>query len=474
MPYVLVDSLKAGVDRTRPIYASAAGTAWSIINAHLSRGGDAEKRKAFIAKYGLPANATFGLKATATALYVFGSGATPSGIPSGVTYQRLQHPSAVDMSALLWAELFNGLIYAIAEYVDDSVHHFYNGSRVTDWDGGAGNPAVKGRTARTLQRKVYSAGSYQLSFSGVDTATGWTDPGDTGAGQINMSNHLAGSEDIISLAVYQAKIAAFSRNAIQIWLMFASAASNAQDQVLESIGTRAAKSVVGFHEHDVFFLADSGIRSLRTVDITGVAGIDDVGTAIDPLIAEYIATLTDAEVEAAVAVVEPKDGRLWMAIGARIFVFTYFSNRKISAWSWYEPGFTVEDFAVKAGRVYARADDTIYLYGGDDGDDYDASRVTVQLPFLTAGKPGHFKAWTGMDVAATGTWEASVLVDPNDEDVEENIGEFDGVTFDGEQASHWTHKTHIAPKLVNEEEGYASLSNLALYYQGADSPGGTA
>lgn len=474
MPYVLVQDFKAGVDRTRPIYAGAPGTVWSGINCHVSRGGDLEKRKSFVAKYGLPANQTFGLKATATALYVFGSGATPAGMPAGVSYQRLQAPSAADMSALLWAELFNGKIYAIAEYTDASVHHFYDGTRVTDWDGGAGNPAVKGRVARTLQRKVYSAGGYQLSFSGVDTATGWTETTDTGAGQINMSNHLAGSEDIVSLAVYQAKIAAFSRNAIQIWLMFAAPSSNAQDEVLEAIGTRAAKSVIGFHEHDVFFLAESGIRSLRTVDIAGTTGIDDVGSAIDPLVSEYVATLTDDQIEAAVSIVEPKDGRLWMALGERVFVFSYFPGRKISAWTWYEPGFTVEDFTVLEGRVYARADDQIYLYGGDANATYDSCTVTVQLPFLTAGKPGHFKAWNGMDVAATGTWTAELLVDPNDENVVEHIGEFAGVTFDGEDAAHWTHKTHVAPKLTNASEGYASLSNLALYYQGAESEGGTA
>ena len=472
MPYLLVQDIRLGVDRTRPIYSSPAGTAWSAINCHVSRGGDLEKRKAFIAKYALPSS-TFGLKSTATALYTFGSGTTPAGMPTGVTYQRLEHPSAVDMSALLWAELFNGLIYAIAEYTDDSVHHFYNGTRITDWDGGAGNPTVKGRVARTLQRKVYSAGGYQLSFSGLDTATGWTDGTDTGAGQINLSNHLSGSEDIVALTVYQAKIAALSRNAIQIWLMFSNPTNNAQDQVLEGIGTRAAKSVLAYHEHDVFFLADSGVRSLRTHEQIDQAGVDDLGTPIDPLVTEWVESLTDAEIEAAVSVVEPKDSRFWMAIAGRIFVFSYFPAKKISAWTWYEPGFTVEDFAVLTGRVYARSGNTIYLYGGDDNDEYDASQVTVQLPFMTAGKPGHFKGWTGADVAATGTWEMDLLVDPNDTAVKEYIGEFDGVTFGGEEAGHWSHHTHVAPLLTNNDIGYASLSNLALYYQGADSPGGT-
>lgn len=471
MPYILVDNLRAGVDRSRPIYAAAAGSIWSGINGHLTRGGDFEKRKAFVAKYGLPNN-TFGLKATADRIYVFGSVAAPT-MPAGVSYQRLQHPSSVDMSALLWTELFNGLIYAIAEYSDGSVHHFYDGTRVTDWDGGAGNPAVKGRMARTLQRKVYSAGEYQLAFSGVDTATGWTDPGDTGAGQINMSNNIAGAEDLTGLAVYQSKLAVFSRNVIQIWLMFADPDDNVQDQVIEETGTMAPGSVRGFGDLDVFYLSDSGIRSVRARDVTNAAGINDVGTPIDSLVVEWLASLTDDEIEGAVATVEPIEGRYWLAVAGRVFVFSYFPGRKISAWTWYEPGFTIEAFTTRLARVYARSGNTIYLYGGDDNDSYDACAVTLQLPFLTAGKPGHFKQITGFGMAGAGTWDVRLLVDPNNEDREEHVGDVEGVTFPEEGVALESHHTHVAPKLTHEAEEYASISNIALYYLGADSPGGT-
>lgn len=472
MPYVAVNDFRLGVDRSRPIYSGQNGSVWEAINGHFTRGGDFEKRKAFSAKYALPTG-TFGLKATASALYVFGSGTDP-GVPTGVTYQRLQHADGVTaMTALLDAQLYNGKVYAIAEYADAAVHHFYDGTRITDWDGGAGNPTTKGRVARTLQRKVYSAGGSLLSFSGVDTAIGWTTTTDTGAGQITMSNHLSGSETLTALAVYQSKMAVFSRYVIQIWLMFADPADNAQDQVLENTGTRAPGSVLSFGDLDVFYLSDSGVRSLRQRDSNTSAGVNDVGTPIDSLIAEWVASLSEDEVKAAVAVVEPFDGRYWLAMGNKIAVFTYFPSRKIAAWSWYEPGVTFSAFTTLNGRIYGRAGNTIYLYGGTDNATYDTCEVTLQLPFLGAGKEGHFKQWTGFDIAASGNWELDVLVDPDDTTVVEHCGAMSGFTADGEHAMHIGHHPMIAPRLKNEAVGYASLSRVLCYFQGADSAGGT-
>ena len=472
MPYTLIADFRLGVDRSRPIYAGISGSLWSGINGHVTRGGDFEKRKAFQATYALPTG-TFGCAAAGSALYVFGSGADP-GVPSGVTYQRLQHPDGITgMSAVLWTERYNGLLYVIAEFTDSSIHHYYNGTIVSDWEGGAGNPSFDGVVAKTLSRKIYSAGSNKLAISGNDTATGWTDGTDTGADEINMSNHLGGAETLTALSVYQKKLAVFSRLAIQIWDMAADPTANSQVQVIEGTGTRAAGSALGFGDLDVFYLSDSGVRSLRARDITNIAGVNDVGTPIDTLIREWVDTLDDTTVADAVAVVEPVDGRYWLAIGDRIFVFTYFPTKKVSAWSWYEPGFTVEQFTVVTDRLYCRSGDVIYLYGGPENATYDLCTVTIQLPFLTAGKPGHNKQVTGLDIAATGTWDCKLLTDPNDEDRYTDIGELSGVTFQDDDAAGMNHGTHVAPLLVHEDTGYASVSQIALYYQGADSEGGT-
>lgn len=140
MPYSFIKDFKNGVDRRRRQSAVDAGTLYTLINAHITRGGDVEKRKAFASKYTLPAG-TFGLHNVAGTLYVFGSVADP-GVPAGVTYQRLQHPggSSYSMTAVVAVENFNGAPYVVAEFSDGYQYHFYDGSQVFDWHAGIVRP----------------------------------------------------------------------------------------------------------------------------------------------------------------------------------------------------------------------------------------------------------------------------------------------------------------------------------------------
>jgi len=122
------------------------------------------------------------------------------------------------------------------------------------------------------------------------------------------------------------------------------------------------------------------------------------------------------------------------------------------------------------GRVYGRSGDTIYLYGGNDnatyGDDYE---VTAAYPFVSAGKDGTFKQWKGIDIAASGAWSVTLLVDPNEEANTVTVGALSGVTFPEEVAGLVGHATHVAPVLTHQGTGYASLSKVALEYEGAES-----
>jgi hypothetical protein len=165
----------------------------------------------------------------------------------------------------------------------------------------------------------------------------------------------------------------FARRVIQIWNMQDNPASNVPSQFLTETGTRAPRSVRGFGDIDCFYLSDSGIRSIRARSATNLAGVNDVGTPIDTLVREYLATLTETQIANAVSIVDPVDGRFWLAVGRRVFVFSYFPSKKISAWSWYEPGFEITDMVTLNDRVYARAGDQIYLYGGSANATYDTT-----------------------------------------------------------------------------------------------------
>lgn len=468
--YTLVENFSGGVDRSRPRYVGPPGSLWSGINGHLSRGGDFEKRKAFVATYSLPANSTVGMAKVASGLVTFGSGPAPAGLPSGVAYQRLQHPtdSTRALTKILSWDLYNGLIYAIAQYDNGDVRHFYSGAEVVDWDDGGTSPVGYGSIVKTHRRKVYSPVQSILWFSQIDAPTVF-DSTQSGSGFQNMSTHQSGSDKVTGLGVFQSYLAIFSRRIIQIWSMEDDDAANAPFQTIPETGTRAPRSVIGFGDVDSFYLSDSGVRSLRTRSGNNTAGVNDVGTPIDSLIREWIGTLLDEQVENAVAVIEPVDGRFMLALGSRVFVFTFFPSKKITAWSWYDTGVSFTDMVALNDRVYCRAGDTVYLYGGADNNTYDPlTLVTAGLPFLSGGKPGTFKTVKGMDIASTGQWDCRLLVNPNDENAFINLGTLEGVSFPEDGIPVDAHTTHIAPVLTHQGPGFASLSQIAIHTDGAD------
>lgn len=372
------------------------------------------------------------------------------------------------MTAIKSWDLYNGLIYAIAQYENGDVRHFYNGTNVSDWNAGGDKPTGWGSIVRTHGRKIYSPIVSLLWFSELDTPTDF-DTAASGSGWINMSTHQSGSDLVTALGPYQQYLAVFSRRVIQIWDMMADEQYNLPVQTLTETGTRATRSVIGFGDVDSFYLSDSGVRSIRARNYANVAGVNDVGTPIDTLIRDWVATLTETQITSAVAAVEPVDGRFMLAIGTRIFVFSYFPTKKISSWSWYEVDQEFSDMITLNDRVYARAGNNVYFYGGADNATYgNYYRVTCALPFLSGGRPGTFKQLKGLDIASSGNWNCKILVNPNDENEYIEIGDLEKVTFHEEGIAMPGHVTHIAPVLTHQGEGYASVSQIAIETDGAE------
>ncbi len=702
MSYLTVSDFKAGVDRRRPVFAGEPGSIWEAINGHLTRGGDFEKRKAFVSKYVLPAG-TFGLAATDSFLYTFGSATSPAGLPAGITYQRLEHPdSTPSMTQILDVELFDGLLYVIAKYSNGDIIHFYNGVVVADWlsgivrtamisntgiashlaaliqadttyattvatnvvtveatvagtpftittlaenvtggtndqtatvaltvanvagisevlsictfgitggtnsagvnkvtsikingievlnvavdwvtsnsvtaanvatqintyvsapeysatssgqnvtisaaagsgatpngftvaidpdgnvtvDSGAagavvnktmaggvaavagqkqkntvtiggtfevgdrftiiidnkrfgadGNPRGIGTFAHTQVNKIWSPLRSIVYFSGVDLPAGWNALEDAGAGSINAATHAAGSADVTGLENFQGKLAIFSRRVVQIWNVDEDEALNSISQTLKNTGTRSPRSVVAFSDLDVFYLDSYGIRSLRTHNAFNSATSAGVGALIDSYVVPYLRTLTDTQIESVIGAIEPEDGRFWLAVGTKIFVFSYFPDTKISGWTWYEPGFQVSDFAIFNGRIYARSANTVYLYGGDANVSYDAAtlaqgKVTCWIPFLSmSNKDGTYKSINGVDIGALNTWNLQLLTDPNDLNRKTQPDEMPGFTYSLDDTPEIAEVTHISPYLTCQQDGAAVLSKVTLYFDGED------
>jgi hypothetical protein len=166
--YLHIEDFKSGLDTRKSQYTAPPGSLRLLKNGHITRGGEIEKRKSLVSFATLPAGLTFGLHAVQNALFTFGSVEAPLGMPGTITYQRLQHADfATALSRLLDSDNFNGKIYAITEYVDGAVYHFYNGARVTDWDTISNSIASNNAVAQALRDKIAASTSFTAGIAGA-------------------------------------------------------------------------------------------------------------------------------------------------------------------------------------------------------------------------------------------------------------------------------------------------------------------
>ncbi len=581
MPSTIVNDFRLGVDRRRKRVAGPPGSLWTCINAHLTRGGDIEKRKKFVAKYEVPAN-TFGYRQTASTGYVFGSDAPGTvTVPSGVTYQQLTSPSpgSPNMTELKDVTLFDGKPYVIATFSDGNTHHFYDGTYVSAWDdcvvrsyttgldeiaarfvtlinadasstmtatsagavvtltvkthntsieidadainggsvddqavaiatvtppspgvsqvssvtfsgtldvgdrfairfssleyGAGDNPSTVATRVFTHDSKIYALVGPTAYFCAVDDPTSWR-ANVSGAGSINTSNNEAGSLELVGAMRFQGELAFFARDAGQTWTVDPDPANNVRSRTIENTGAVAGRSLTTYGNNDSFYLARSGIRSLRSQQSTGAPFVSDIGNSIDTLVIEHMRDVGDDVAAEAKGFIEPVDGRYMLALADRIYVLSYFPGSKISGWSWYEPDeiadFSADWVSIYAGKLYIRSGNTVYLYGGDDGNTYDADAsdaytVTVGLPFMGGSRPFEGKLLKGWDMAVENEWLVETLVDPRDETRKVTLGTIDEISYPDLEYTAASDAEMMALEMTCTSPGAASISNFAMHFE---------
>jgi hypothetical protein len=687
--YLAVSDFKYGMDRRRPRVAGVSGTLYTLKNAHITRGGDIERAKKFVLKYTLPGG-THGLARVRSQLYVFGSADLAALMPLGVLYQRLISSGGGAMTRVLEVRTFSGQLYVVASFADGMIHHFYNGTRVTDWDtiapansnvaslaefmaslinaspvvtayssantalvearipgvaftlttatanGGAnadqtlvstvvqanvaevtevrasgtvtitggsfapddnaitnvsvnavnlltapltwrtsnnatatalavaignrtsihgytasaagpvvtiraavglgaiangrvvlapvtgdvtvgvanmaggvtavtavaqinkltfggtyeandvftatinglayvvrGNASGMGVSAFTYKQRMWSVAGTLFMGSKLATPSNWSDTATaSGYVQIDASNESEGSERLVAVGQYSNYAVVFGRSQIRLYTISTDASEISFYQSLDNTGTFAGRSVLSYGNNDVFYLDPTGIRSIRARDVLNAAYVSDVGTAIDPFVHEHLRDLATDTISRAVSVVEPVDGRYWLAVDDRIYVLSFFPSSKVTAWSYYETTFRIQDMVRDSARLYARGDDDkIYLYGGDSGEEYpgdDEQIASVELPFLSADSPGTQKMLQGMDIAISNEWLVKVLPDPNNEAITQTIGRLYKNSFHEPHIPISGRTSHFALTLECRNAGYASLSGLLVHFQGGE------
>ena len=337
-------------------------------------------------------------------------------------------------------------------------------------EGGAdpGGVSPPGTVVLTHKAKIYSVSGKTLHFSGTGVPTGWQPNGAAGAGFINMGIQDGEAETLVAVETYYDKIAVFGRRSVQIWTVTQDPAGNAWYQTLKNGGAVAGRAVRQYGNADVFFLSDSGLRSLRARDSSNVAAVNDVGTPIDDLITADIAALGNAVVDA-VSGIEPINGRFLLALGTKLYVFSFFPASKISAWSVYEPGFAIDHIDVQNDQIILRSGDTIYRYGGTAGSTYGADyEVEVIPPLIDARSPATEKTFHSLDIGCTGTWDVFVGTDPAIPDVRDLVATVTRMTFGLEKVPLNVVGSHVGPRFVHQGAGPATISNLILHYEGGE------
>lgn len=128
MSQLLIEGFQYGLDVRKSRFTSAPGTLIRCENAHITAGGELEKRRAYVPYATLPTG-THGLLGAGETIFTFGS-ADLTVSAKNVTYQRLQAGSA-NMTEVKQAVLFDGKPFVIAAFDDGVVRYFYDGTECT-------------------------------------------------------------------------------------------------------------------------------------------------------------------------------------------------------------------------------------------------------------------------------------------------------------------------------------------------------
>src|SRR3546814_16654715 len=110
--YLLIEDFKLGLDRRRSRETGVPGSLWTLVNAHITRGGEIERMKKPVPAYTLPSG-TFGM--APDRLTVFGS-ATSRAVPEGGTYPLLPTPDDVPITEVLAVHAFHSKPYVTTKF----------------------------------------------------------------------------------------------------------------------------------------------------------------------------------------------------------------------------------------------------------------------------------------------------------------------------------------------------------------------
>jgi hypothetical protein len=483
MTALFVEDFRLGLDVRKSILTASPGSLQVLNNVVVTPGGEIIKRKAFVPVVTLPAGGTQGLHGNEAGssqypsqLFVFalGSAGTETEIGSvnftngapdvPVFEQQLAAPVSGDSDF----QFVDAAAYGQNQIF---VYGYTAENGPTNWWLGNVVPGYTGSAPFVSAQKMYRLSGSILYFSGVgdpsvidplDPAGDGPNTVNPGAGFIDMSHVDENGQNLIGMQAYYKEVAIFSRRCCLLFTLDPDLANNTFEQVIH-IGALSNDSILQFGTGDVLFLSDSGVRSLRVINISLAAGVTDVGSPIDALIQAAIIANPNAALNAR-AVIEPNTGRYWLAIGSTIYVLSYWPSAKINAWSTFTLPFNVDFMAVAGNTVFVRSGDTIYAYGGLDQNTYDTSVATVTTPFMSADTPTVEKKFISVGAMVQGNWAMSCGAATNNPSFYELVGNLVGDTYSDQRWGYSADGTHISFKMTCADAGPSLIGAISAQF----------
>jgi hypothetical protein len=323
---------------------------------------------------------------------------------------------------------------------------------------------LPGLSVRTAGEKLYVTSGANLVFSGVLSPTNFSTNA-TGGGFINISTHSAGAEELIGTELFYEDLLVFAKDASQLWHVEADDTNNDRKQTFQGLGMIGSRAALSHIEGQAYFLDRTGLRAVQTKDSSGRSSARSVSKQIDRELVAYISGLAPTVAARAILVTEPEEDRVWVIIGERIYVRSWFPDDGVSAWTHYEPGFTISDVAVAEGRLYVRSGDDIYIYGGTAGGEYFGGECEVRLPMANFRAPATLKGLFGIDVGCTSEWSVYLSTNLDDLDAATREAIISGPTFSEPNIPVASQASHVSLKLVHNKAERGTIDSIVFHYK---------
>jgi hypothetical protein len=523
---ITFDDFGGGLDVRWSEFLSKTNALRVLKNAYVTKGKTVKKRPCLQFQVTLEAG-TVGLKAFSGKLNTFYGQASPAIVHADTRFVARRVPHITTGAApvkIHYADQYNALLYVAAEYGDGTFRHHYldpattasptwvtlathaantfvvptvqNGFRYecTAGGGGAsaagepawpvvlGNTVVDGAltwTCRTFAvtdvncphtkqvakqaSKVYAVGvnATTVRYCKTGDPRDWTTASD--AGFLPAGLNARGSDVVTSINIYgNRSLAVFFSDNAQLWAADPAPANISLTSNIEGVGTiyHLASGPVA---SDLFFLSQSGYRSLSTQVITNNVQDADVGSPVDALLQAGILS-TDTPL----ALYYQKLGQFISFNGATAWVYSFSRTSKLSAWSQWTFPFSVDDACVLNQELYVRTGNDVYKVTDAVTKDGVSSipLVDVRMYYQDGKLPGVDKMFMGIDHVCTGQPTVSHLFYDESGTQRETVpAEYPAITEPGRLYPVELISTRIAPHYTHQKDEAFEITSVMLHFE---------